>query len=539
MTESEAVKKPAEAKVILGAGSSDQMRKAGTALTRWVTPLRIMLYSYWLRRTNFWGDVRRFGSWFEFEAAEEAARRHETDVSIEIEPNGVVRSLRIGSKSLAHELDELRALWTFLDSLGIQTLHLDARLERNQIEDVMSLLHYHRNAIRQKNAGPATPVGQLMGPEGMHVACTQTSLADRTLTILYTYCTLRFSRVVHWFERHNKKFHDHRTLFHVAPRYAALISLAVGGPGIVIAAILGHWLLATVLASTALFLLGLIYMFFMIVGSVEYDNEEKAYNLSRAYGQLRQYTDRIQTDIEQARTVQETFLPTPDKMPFQDAIDWAASFTPAEEVGGDYYDVAEMDGNRVAILFTDVSGHGMGAAFITAVMKTTFRAWLDNPDTLEGLAQQMNTNLLRLVPLGSFAAVFVAIYDVSTHRLAYANCGHQPEPWHLPGDPGAAIEDLHEARNLIMGIQDQPKIATARITLAPNDTILFVSDGIVENPDAEGQQYGAERFASFLEARRSWAPKPLVRAISKEADDHSDGTDQSDDRTILALRIKA
>jgi len=201
--------------------------------------------------------------------------------------------------------------------------------------------------------------------------------------------------------------------------------------------------------------------------------------------------------------------------------------------------VAELDGNRVAILFTDVSGHGMGAAFITAIMKTTFRAWLDNPDTLEGLAQQMNANLLRLVPLGSFAAVFVAIYDVSTHRLAYANCGHQPEPWHIPAEKDATMQALSEARNLIMGIQEQPEIATAWITLAPDDTILFVSDGIVENPDADGRQYGMERFASFLESRRSWAPGPLVQAIAKEAGDYSAGADQSDDRTILALRITA
>jgi serine phosphatase RsbU (regulator of sigma subunit) len=90
-----------------------------------------------------------------------------------------------------------------------------------------------------------------------------------------------------------------------------------------------------------------------------------------------------------------------------------------------------------------------------------------------------------------------------------------------------------------MGVQDQPEIATAWITLAPDDTILFVSDGIVENPDADGRQYGMERFASFLEARRSWTPEPLVQAISKEAGDYSEGTDQSDDRTILALRIKA
>ncbi len=181
----------------------------------------------------------------------------------------------------------------------------------------------------------------------------------------------------------------------------------------------------------------------------------------------------------------------------------------------------------------------MGAAFITAVMKTTFRAWLDNQDTLEELARQMNANLLRLVPLGSFAATFIAIYDTAAHTLTYVNCGHQPEPWHIPGRRDREIRSLSDARNLIMGIQEQTNVTMSSITLEPEDTVLFVSDGIVENPNADGQLYGTERFTSFLQAQRSLPPTQLVDTISKETQDHSDGTDQSDDRTILALRIKA
>jgi sigma-B regulation protein RsbU (phosphoserine phosphatase) len=181
----------------------------------------------------------------------------------------------------------------------------------------------------------------------------------------------------------------------------------------------------------------------------------------------------------------------------------------------------------------------MGAAFITAVMKTTFRAWLDNQETLEELARQMNANLLRLVPLGSFAAAFLAIYDTATRTLTYANGGHQPEPWHIPGHREGEIQTLSDARNLIMGIQEQVDVTLSSITLTPGDAVLFVSDGIVENPNADGQLYGTDRFASFLQAQRALAPQQLVDAISNEARDHSRGTGQSDDRTILALRIKA
>ena len=539
MTESEVIQGPVTVREIPDRRLPKKASEPLITLPGWVDTLRMKVHMLRVRRTGLWEHVRQFGSWFEFEAARVAHDRNESRIALELTPEAAVRALHIGSKPHDHELDKYQKLWTFLGSLGILRINLDARLERNQIEDVIGLLHCHREAIRKHDARHGSMAEQLMSPEGVHVACTQTSHIDHTLTILYTYCTLRFSRVVHWFEQRNKKFHDHRTLFNVAPRYAVLLSLVVGGPSLVMAAALGHWLLAGLFASAALFLLGLTYMFFMVVGSVEYDNEEKAYNLNRAYRQLRDYADRIQADIERARIVQETFLPQPHKMPFPDLIDWAASFAPAEEVGGDYFDVDQLDESRVAILFTDVSGHGMGAAFITAVMKTTFRAWLDNQDTLEELARQMNANLLRLVPLGSFAAAFLAIYDTATRTFTYANGGHQPEPWHIPGRQEGEIQTLSDARNLIMGIQEQADVTLSSITLTPGDTVLFVSDGIVENPNAEGQLYGTDRFASFLQAQRALAPQQLVDAISTEAQDHSQGTDQSDDRTILALRIKA
>ncbi len=84
-------------------------------------------------------------------------------------------------------------------------------------------------------------------------------------------------------------------------------------------------MLVAVLAIAGVGLLGLMYGPFMVVGSVEYDNEEKAYNLGRAYGRLRGYTEMIQADIQRARAVQEAFIPAPETMPFQERIDWAAT----------------------------------------------------------------------------------------------------------------------------------------------------------------------------------------------------------------------
>ncbi|MBN2131621.1 MAG: serine/threonine-protein phosphatase [Sedimentisphaerales bacterium] len=522
------------------AASREQESAAPAGALGVMDSLRTRLCGLRLHRTELWGQIRRFGSWFESEASRTAETEHTSEICVELGDDGEVGGLRIGTKRRDHELARYQELWDFLNSLGVRQIGLDARLECNQIEDVMALLYCHRRAIGNADASADSVAGRLRTPGGVHVACTQTSLCGHTLTVRYTYCTLRFSRVVHQFEsrRTGSRFHDHRTLFYAAPRYGALVSAVIGGPGIVVALLHAEYLLARIFALSTGVLFGLTYAFFMVVGSVEFDNEEKAYNLRKAYGRLKDYTDRIQADIERARVVQETFLPAPEKMPFRRHLEWAASFVPAAEVGGDYFDVAPLDDSRVAILFSDVSGHGMAAAFITAVMKTTFRAWLDDRGTLEELAQQMNANLARLVPLGSFAAAFLAVYDVTTRGLVYANCGHQPEPWCLPADGNQPIRALSDARNLVMGIQETLDVTPSCMLLEPGDTVLFVSDGIVENPDADGDLYGAERFEAFVQARRSLKPEPLVEAINAEADRYSRDGEQSDDRTVLVLRVK-
>lgn len=490
-----------------------------------------------IHRTGLWQDVSRFAGWFEEEAATAADDRSETDVFVDLGSDTAGARLRIGARRYDHDLGQYERLWSFLRSLNVENVRLDPRIERNQIEDVLGVLYAGRKAIRKQDPGSAL-ANQLMSSEGLHVACTRTSLRDQTLTVLYSYCTLGFSRAVRWFEERHKRFHDHRTLFYAAPRYGALITVAFTGPPLLIAILHDEWMLAAVLTLSGLILFALMYSLFMVVGSVEYDNEEKAYNLGRAYGRLRGYTEMIQADIQRARAVQEAFIPSSDGMPFHDRIEWAESFVPASEVGGDYFDVARLDAQRVAILFSDVSGHGMGAAFITAIMKTTFQAWLDNKGTLEQLGQQMNANLSRLVPLGSFAAAFLAIYDVERRELVYANCGHQPEPWHVSVRAKEPVQVLSDAGNMVMGVVESMQIVASKRVLGPGDVVLFVSDGIVENPDADGGIYGIERFEEFVEARRDLPPSQLVQAIRDEAGERSQESEQSDDQTVLAFRVK-
>jgi len=493
-----------------------------------------------IRRTCLWRDIRRFAGWLESDAAQFAEKARQGTIVVEPDGDHSGATARIGRTKHSDSLKDYQLLWDFLLSLDIKRIEFDCRLETNQVTDIMTLLYCYRHRLRSRQSGtiPAGIAGRLMSPEGLHTACTCVSITDQTLIISYTYCTLAFSRLMRWFEQKHKNFHDHRALFNAAPRYAALVWIIAIAPSIVYTKMYGDWFQFAISAFAAFLLAGLVYVFFMVAGSVEYDNEEKDYQLTRAYREVTTYADQIKADLNRAQVIQRKFLPDLTNGRLSERVNWAFHFDPVDEVGGDYYDVQHLDDDRIAILFSDVSGHGMAAAFVTGILKTTFASWIDSKLELPEFVGLLNSTLCTLIPVGSFAAVFVGIYDCSTSELYYVNAGHHPQPWRMPAANGETISSITGGRTLLMGVDRDIEIKPSRLTLGAGDIVLFASDGIVENQNAEGEFYGTDRFGEFLQAQRGGSVQNLVESIVEEWRTFSTNAKQTDDRTVLALQIK-
>jgi sigma-B regulation protein RsbU (phosphoserine phosphatase) len=225
-------------------------------------------------------------------------------------------------------------------------------------------------------------------------------------------------------------------------------------------------------------------------------------------------------------------------MPLSDRVDWASSYKPAEEVGGDFFDVQHLDDDRAVIIFGDVCGHGMAAALITAVLKTSFQEWIEKPTDLEKLALQLNRNIYHTTPMGDFAAVFMAILNGKTGELEYINCGHNPEPWFWAKSEDGQIKQLDEAGCMILGVEDHIDIRKASMQLKPGDGIVIVSDGIIENQDIEGNLYGKECFEEIWKKNEKKSISELANMITGQAESFSKGAEIKDDQTLLAFCLK-
>ena len=514
---------------------SSAAHEAVESLSIGVSSSHLALAGLLVRANPLWKDIKTFSGWFENECRLTDASGYQDAIRIEISCEGIA-SLPGGEELTP--LQNWRRLWSFLSDFGIRHVELDSRLESNQVSDVLTLLFSCRRELSQaKPRSKDALANRLRGDGGVTFACALTRIHDDTLSVSYSYCMTRFSRLVAWFKKRQRHLQDHRALFRAAPRYGAVLGLAPlgvftlyyfnGYPSVL--------LLASLFAAAGVF--ATTFLFFMTVGSLVYDNEEKAFRLGKANAQLRLYANWIRGDLERARAVQQMLLPDLTNMPMADRLEWGGSFVPEEEVGGDYFDAAYLDANRVAILFADVSGHGLSAALITAIIKTTFQSWTERGGTLEDFLCGLNQRLFNLTPSQSFAAVAAGIFDVASMEFTYCNCGHNPEPYLIRADAERPIP-LNGARNIILGALEEINPVTAPLKLESRDMLFFATDGITEASNPFGEEFGATGLEEFLSSHSALSVEEMVRRRIDDVEDFSREGADNDDRAVLAFRVR-
>jgi serine phosphatase RsbU (regulator of sigma subunit) len=500
-----------------------------------VNSFRLIVAGLLIRANPLWKDIRTFSAWFENECRLIDSNEYQDAIRFEISCEGFAR-LPDGNELTP--LQNWRRLWTFLSDFGIRHVELDSRLESNQVSDVLTLLFACRRDLRRaKPRSDLSLASRLRDDGGVTFACAVTRIHDDTLSVSYSYCMTRFSRLVAWFKKRQRHLQDHRALFRSAPRYGAVLGLAPLGVFTLYYINGSFWSLfiASLFAAAGVF--ATTYFFFMTVGSLVYDNEEKTFRLEKANAQLRLYANWIRGDLERARVVQQMLLPDLANMPMADRLEWGASFVPEEEVGGDYFDAAQLDDDRVAVVFADVSGHGLSAALITAIIKTTFQSWTERKDPLEDFLCLLNQRLFDLTPSQSFAAVAAGIFDVSKLDFTYSNCGHNPQPYLIRTAEKRPIP-LDRAQNIILGAVEEIRPVTALLQLQPEEMLFFATDGITEATNAHGEEFETKGLEEFLSSHRDLSVDEIVHRLIDDVESYSKNTDENDDRTVLAFRVR-
>jgi len=199
----------------------------------------------------------------------------------------------------------------------------------------------------------------------------------------------------------------------------------------------------------------------------------------------------LHKELEIARRIQRSILP--EHAPQMPELDIQVRYLPMESVGGDFYDFHVIDRERFGVIIADVSGHGVPAALIAAMLKVAFSMQRDTADDPAALLTSLNATLA-----GKFSRQFItanySYLDLSRNVLASSSAGHFPVLVIRRRDGHV---HTFEPRGRMMGFVPEINAGTAEIAVGPGDRIMLYTDGVIELRNRAGELFGSERLVAL------------------------------------------
>ncbi len=248
--------------------------------------------------------------------------------------------------------------------------------------------------------------------------------------------------------------------------------------------------------------------------------------------------ERMNREMEIAREVQQRFFP--QHIPNIPGLSLAGMCRPAYEVGGDYYDLIELDDGRLGIAIGDISGKGISAALLMASLRASLRGMtLDSPSDLAKTLNKVNRLVYEASSNNRYATFFFATYNPATCDLWFVNAGHNP-PFLIRAAANGQGNPLRlETGGLVVGLLPNAQYQEECMRMEPGDVLLTYTDGISEAMTADDEEWGEERMFEAARAARDGSAEEILQAIFQAADQFTAEAPQHDDMTLLIMKLEA
>jgi len=245
---------------------------------------------------------------------------------------------------------------------------------------------------------------------------------------------------------------------------------------------------------------------------------------------------RLEEQVEIARQVQSELLPSLTEKYV--GVHLATEYRPAEQVGGDFYDVFRVKRDGVALVMGDVSGKGVPAALLMGVIHGAVRSssWTETPAQHEWESEQLNRLLCECASGERYASMFWCYHDAVTHSLRYVNAGHCPPLLARRNGSGVEISRL-EAGGPVLGILPEAGYEQTMVKLCPGDLLVMYSDGLVEATNSAGEEYGESRLRALITTMLEKSPDETRRAILNSLATFSGTSELQDDLTLVVAQF--
>jgi serine phosphatase RsbU (regulator of sigma subunit) len=267
--------------------------------------------------------------------------------------------------------------------------------------------------------------------------------------------------------------------------------------------------------------------------------------LRAANQELARMNQRFEADLQLAQRVQQGFLPT--RFPRHDRVVFDQYYLTCDILGGDLYDVFEIDHDHVGLYIADVAGHGVSAALISGLLKMAVATVQKQPSSVDTVSlvvdltrpdqflHSINDLLHGELPEDEFITMIYGVLDLLNNRLVLASAGHPPP---LIRRADGSVRACELTPGMALGIEPDRAYAATEHPVGGGDTLLFYTDGLTEAMDPGGEEFGFERVIEVASGRADGEAAALNLALREAVCRHRAGREVSDDFTLLAVEVR-
>ncbi len=243
----------------------------------------------------------------------------------------------------------------------------------------------------------------------------------------------------------------------------------------------------------------------------------------------------LEHEISLARDIQQRLFPA--VLPDRPEVKVAVLNEPGRRVSGDYYDVLELGGGRIAFVIADVTGEGVAASLLMANLQAAVRVTLPGSDDLGALLVQWSQLIYHNTEPSKFVTCLLGVVDPATRRVTLANAGHHQPYVIRPG--GGECGELESDSGFPLGVVEGTEYTARSIDLGPKPCTLFCyTDGVIEAMNDAGDMFTFERMVEVLGELDDTNPDNSITRVREAVHSFCGGAAQSDDITMLAVELR-
>ena len=243
---------------------------------------------------------------------------------------------------------------------------------------------------------------------------------------------------------------------------------------------------------------------------------------------------KITIELDVAEKLQRSLLPK--RYPRGDGFHLASKYLPSNRIGGDFFDIVELNGDEIGVVIADVSGHGPAAALLTTMFKMSFQMYAQDLLSPSSVLTKLNSEFCRLITTGEYITAFYLILNTKEKRILYSKAGH---PYPILYRKKTKTHELLDAEGFFIGMFDEAVFEDMEISLDHGDRLLLYTDGIIEARNPAGSCFEVRQLERILAEHVDLSGDALVEKIYDRLAAFTEKDRFEDDLCMVLLSIGA